>query len=84
MACKTKTTAVGDIRFGQGTLGSKPPEAMQGRHVPCSADQDVFALGCLFLLAVSKPAVKAYNIFASPVGGVMVWRENGSDRPGTQ
>jgi len=57
---------------------------MQGRHVPCSADQDVFALGCLFLLAVSKPAVKAYNIFASPVGGVMVWRENGSDRPGTQ
>lgn len=73
---QNETTAAGDVRYGQGTLGSKPPEAMRGPKPLCRPDQDTFGVGHLLLLAAFKQHLKRHKIFASPVRDVMVaWRE---------
>ena len=64
------TTAFGDLRNGQGSLGILPPEAILEKHLPCRADQDVFALGHLILLIVSKDPYKSHNMWLSRVSAL--------------
>lgn len=57
---------------------------MKGPRVRCAPNQDVFAFGALFVRAVSNPQVQRPNVFASPVGDVMVSRDIGSRPPGNE
>eukprot|EP00904_Undaria_pinnatifida_P007747 jgi/Undpi1/4101/HiC_scaffold_16.g07468.m1 len=48
-----------------GTFGGTPPEAMQGRQVPCHPSQDVFAFAHMVLVLIVKVECKFANMFAS-------------------
>ena len=56
------------MREGQGTIGGRAPEGMMRRKVPCEASQDVYALGHLILLTLSKAEFKSHNMWVSKVG----------------
>eukprot|EP00904_Undaria_pinnatifida_P007769 jgi/Undpi1/4121/HiC_scaffold_16.g07488.m1 len=64
---QTKPTAIGDIRSG-GTLGGIPPEAMQGRLVPCHPSMDVWAFAHMILVLVVKAELQSLNMWTSPPG----------------
>lgn len=57
------------MREGQGTIGGRAPEGMMRRKVPCDPSQDVYALGHLILLTLSKEEFKRHNMWISEVGG---------------
>ena len=58
-----------------GTFGGTPPEAMQGRQVPCHPSQDVFAFAHMVLVLIVKVECKFANMFASQVSVVVGWHE---------
>ena len=66
------SAAFGDLRKGHGSLGITPPEAIVEKYMPCRPDQDVFAVGHLILLIVTKRRYKNYNMFLSRVGALSV------------
>lgn len=62
--------AVGDDRWGGGTYGYTPPEAVFGM---CSAgpEQDAWALGHMLLLMLTKPQFRTSNMFMHSVSGAL-------------
>ena len=66
------TAAFGDLRKGHGTLGITPPEAVLEKRIRCRPDQDVFAVGHLILLMVTKRRYKSHNMFMSRVSALCV------------
>ncbi|CAM9745710.1 unnamed protein product, partial [Hapterophycus canaliculatus] len=57
--------AFGEIKKGEGTIGGRPPEGTLDRRLPCEASQDVFALGHMVLLTLTKLEWKNSNMWVS-------------------
>lgn len=57
---------VGATRFGQGSLGYMPPEAIYDT-VPCDVNHDSFAIGAMALVLLAQPRFRAVNMFISKV-----------------
>ena len=64
--------AFGDLKKGPGTLGVTPPEAVLEKRMRCRPEQDVFAMGHLVLLMVTKQRYESHNMFLNRVSALCV------------